>query len=78
LREDVLTLLRVYLGCDCDANLTLIILMKLAPLPRQGDPMLMAGYNVVLGLREDNMDEMPEEVKMKLGRIRNKKNNKMI
>ncbi|CNE70690.1 Uncharacterised protein [Yersinia intermedia] len=40
--------------------------------------MLMAGYNVVLGLREDNMDEMPEEVKMKLGRIRIKKNNKMI
>jgi len=73
LREDVFTLLRVYLGCDYDASLMLTIPMKLAPLPRLGDPMLMAGYNVVMGLREDNLDEMPKEVTMKLGRIRDKK-----
>jgi len=40
--------------------------------------MLMAGYNMVLGLRGDNLDDMPAVVKMKLGRIRDKKNNKMI
>lgn len=31
------------------------------------------GYNVVMGLREDNLDEMPKQVTMKLGRIRDKK-----
>ncbi|AYW84080.1 type VI secretion system baseplate subunit TssG [Yersinia pestis subsp. pestis] len=72
LREDVFTLLRVYLGCDYDASLTLTIPMNLAPLPRMGDPLLMAGYNVMLGLREDNLDERPEKVTMKLGRIRDK------
>ncbi|PVF11832.1 type VI secretion system baseplate subunit TssG, partial [Yersinia pestis] len=61
LREDVFTLLRVYLGCDYDASLTLTIPMNLAPLPRMGDPLLMAGYNVMLGLREDNLDERPEK-----------------
>lgn len=73
LREDVFTLLRVYLGCDYDASLTLTIPMKLAPLPRLGDRTLFAGYNVVLGLREDNLDKMPEQVTMKLGRIRDKR-----
>lgn len=67
LREDVLTLLRVYLGCDYDASLTLTIPMKLAPLPRLGDRSLLMGYNVVMGLREDNLDDMPEKVTMKLG-----------
>jgi type VI secretion system protein ImpH len=75
LREDVFTLLRVYLGCDYDASLTLTIPMKLAPLPRLGDPALMAGYNVVLGLREDNLEQMPAEVKMRLGRIRDNRHN---
>ncbi|WP_447866110.1 type VI secretion system baseplate subunit TssG [Rahnella bonaserana] len=78
LREDVFTLLRVYLGCDYDASLTLTIPVKLAPLPRLGDRSLLMGYNVVMGLREDNLDDMPAEVTMKLGRIRDKKNNKMI
>lgn len=73
LREDVFTLMRVYLGCDYDASLTLTIPIKLAPLPRLGDRSLLMGYNVVLGLREDNLDEMPVQVKMKLGRIRDKK-----
>lgn len=72
LREDVFTLLRVYLGCDYDASLKLTIPMKLAPLPRLGDRSLLAGYNVILGLREDNPNEMPAEVKMKLGRTRDK------
>jgi len=75
LREDVFTLLRVYLGCDYDASLSLTIPMKLAPLPRLGDRSLMMGYNVVMGLREDNLDDMPAEVTIKLGRIRAKKNN---
>lgn len=72
LREDVFTLLRVYLGCDYDASLKLTIPIKLAPLPRLGDHLLLSGYNIVLGLREDNLDEMPKEVTMKLGRIRDK------
>lgn len=72
LREDVFRLLRVYLGCDYDASLTLTIPMELAPLPRLGDPWLLMGYNVVMGLREDNLEEMPEQVKMKLGQIRSK------
>ena len=74
LRKDVVTLLRVYLGCDYDARLTLTIPIKLAPLPRLGDRSLLMGYNVVMGLREDNLDEMPEQVTMKLGRIRDKTN----
>ena len=73
LREDVFSLLRVYLGCDYDASLSLSIPIKLAPLPRLGDDSLLAGYNVVLGWREDNLDEMPELVTMKLGRIRDKR-----
>ncbi|WP_047608874.1 type VI secretion system baseplate subunit TssG [Rahnella aquatilis] len=72
LREDVFTLLRVYLGCDYDASLKLTIPIELAPLPRLGDRSLLMGYNVVMGLREDNLDDMPEQVKMKLGRIRDK------
>ena len=85
LREDVFTLLRVYLGCDYDVSLKLTIPIKLAPLPRLGDRSLLAGYNIVLGLREDNLDEMPKEVTMKLGRISDKsklrdhgKNNQLI
>ena len=74
LGKDVFDLLRVYLGCDYDASLSLTIPMKLAPLPRLGDRSLMMGYNVVLGLREDNLDKMPDQVTMKLGRIRDKKN----
>ncbi|MBU9825118.1 type VI secretion system baseplate subunit TssG [Rahnella perminowiae] len=76
LREDVFTLLRVYLGCDYDASLKLTIPIELAPLPRLGDRSLLMGYNVVMGLREDNRDEMPKEVTMKLGRIRAQKMDK--
>jgi len=70
LREDVFSLLRVYLGCDYDASLELTIPMRLAPVPRLGDRSLLMGYNVVLGLREDNLGEMAERVTMKVGRVR--------
>lgn len=33
----------------------------------------MTGYNVVMVLRDDNLDEMLEKVTMKLGRIGDKK-----
>jgi len=56
-----------------DASLKLTIPIELAPLPRLGDRSLLMGYNVVMGLREDNRDQMPKEVTMKLGRIRDKK-----
>lgn len=74
LGEDVFSLLGIYLGCDYDASLTLTIPMSLAPVPRLGDPFLLSGYNVVLGLREDNLDEMPRQVTMNLGRVRGKRN----
>lgn len=70
--EDVFTLLRVYLGCDYDASLKLTIPIELAPLPRLGDRSLLMGYNIVMGLRGDNLDEMPEKVTMEQGRIRDK------
>lgn len=70
LREDVLSLLRVYLGCDYDASLELTIPMRLAPVPRLGDRSLLMGYNVVLGLRGDNLGEMAERVTMRVGRVR--------
>ena len=59
-----------------DASLKLTIPIELAPLPRLGDRSLLMGYNVVMGLREDNRDQMPKEVTMKLGRIRDKKMDK--
>lgn len=70
LGEDVFMLLGVYLGCDYDASLTLTIPMSLAPLPQLGNPDLLAGYNVVLGLREDNLATLPAQVTMNLGRLR--------
>jgi type VI secretion system protein ImpH len=70
LREDVFTLLRVYLGCDYDASFELTIPMRLAPVPRLGEWSLLMGYNVVLGLREDNLGEMAERVTMWMGRVR--------
>lgn len=73
MREDVFTLLGVYLGCDYDASLKLTIPIELAPLPRLGDRSLLMGYNVVMGLREDNLDDMLEKVTMKLGRVRDEK-----
>ena len=72
LREDVFMLLGVYLGCDYDASLKLTIPMTLAPVPRLGDPSLLFGYNLVLGLREDNLDEMAQQVTMSLGRVRSR------
>jgi len=48
LRENVFTLLRVYLGCDYDASLKLTIPIKLAPLPRLGERSLLMGYNVMM------------------------------
>ncbi len=72
LRRDVLALLRVYLGCDYDVRLWLTLPVKLLPLPRLGDRQLFAGYNVMLGLREDNLDEMPKTARIRVGRLRDK------
>ncbi|EOV7882085.1 TPA: type VI secretion system baseplate subunit TssG [Yersinia enterocolitica] len=71
-RKSLVWKLRGYPACDYDASLKLTIPMKLAPLPRLGDRSLLMGYNVVLGLREDNLDDMPKEVMIRLGRIRDK------
>lgn len=71
LRADVFALLRTYLGCDYDARFHLTIPTKLLPTPRLGDPNLYSGYNIMLGLRDDNHDEMPKTMRMRVGRLRN-------
>lgn len=73
LRKDVFAMLKVYLGCDYDASLHLMLPTRLLPPPRLGDPGLFIGYNVMLGLREDNLDEMPDMFTMKVGKLRNGK-----
>ncbi|ECA1950241.1 type VI secretion system baseplate subunit TssG [Salmonella enterica subsp. enterica serovar Virchow] len=70
LREDVMALLRAYLGCDYDVRLWLTIPTRLLPVPRLGDPGLFSGYNMMLGLRDDNLDQMPKTTRMKVGRLR--------
>ncbi|MBA0037499.1 type VI secretion system baseplate subunit TssG [Pantoea sp. BIGb0393] len=70
LRQDVMTLLRTYLGCDYDLRFWLTMPTKLLPLPRLGADGLFNGYNMMLGLREDNLHEMPEIVRIMIGRLR--------
>lgn len=70
LRRDVFALLKTYLGCDYDASLHLTIPVRLLPRPRLGDPGLFAGYNVMMGLRDDNEDQMPQTMRMKVGKLR--------
>ncbi len=78
LREDIFTLLHIYLGCDYDVRLKLTIPVKLASLPRLGDRALppLSGYNIVLGLRDDNRDDMPKQ--MAMGRIRDKRKQRSL
>ena len=70
LRRDVFELLKTYLGCDYDANLHLTVPVRLLPRPRLGDPDLYLGYNIMLGLRNDNEDRMPQTMRMKVGKLR--------
>lgn len=70
LRQDVMALLRTYLGCDYDLRFWLTLPTRLLPVPRLGDMGLYCGYNIMLGLREDNPDEMPQSARIKVGRIR--------
>ena len=70
LRQDVMTLLRTYLGCDYDLRFWLTIPTRLLPMPRLGDAGLFNGYNMMLGLREDNQSAMPETVRIKVGKLR--------
>lgn len=71
LREDVFALLRTYLGCDYDVRLHLTLPTRLLPTPRLGETNLYSGYNIMLGLRDDNHDEMPKTMRMRVGRLRN-------
>lgn len=48
----------------------LTIPVRLLPRPRLGDPDLFSGYNVMLGLRDDNEDKMPQTMRMKVGNLR--------
>jgi type VI secretion system protein ImpH len=70
LRNDVMALLRTYLGCDYDLRFWLTIPTRLLPMPRLGDPGLFNGYNMMLGLREDNQSAMPDMVRIRIGRLR--------
>jgi len=70
LKQDVMTLLRTYLGCDYDVRLWLTIPTRLLPVPRLGDTGLFSGYNMMLGLSDDNLDQMPKTARIKVGRLR--------
>jgi len=70
LKRDVMALLRTYLGCDYDVRLWLTIPTRLLPVPRLGDAGLFSGYNMMLGLRDDNLGEMPKTTRIKVGRLR--------
>lgn len=70
LKQDVMALLRTYLGCDYDVRLWLTIPTRLLPVPRLGSPGLFSGYNMMLGLRDDNLDQMPKTTRIKVGRLR--------
>lgn len=70
LRADVFAMLRTYLGCDYDVRLYLTIPTKLLPSPRLGETNLYSGYNIMLGLRDDNHDEMPKTLRIRLGKLR--------
>lgn len=70
LKKDVFALLRTYLGCDYDARLHLTIPTKLLPVPRLGDANLFSGYNIMLGLRDDNHDVMPKTARIRVGNLR--------
>ncbi|QLK60361.1 type VI secretion system baseplate subunit TssG [Enterobacteriaceae bacterium Kacie_13] len=70
LKQDVMALLRTYLGCDYDVRLWLTIPTRLLPVPRLGDSGLFSGYNMMLGLRDDNLGEMPKTTRIKVGRLR--------
>lgn len=70
LRRDVFAMLRTYLGVDYDVSLHLTIPTRLLPRPRLGDPNLFSGYNMMLGLTDDNEDQMPKTMRMRVGRMR--------
>lgn len=70
LKQDVMALLRTYLGCDYDVRLRLTIPTRLLPVPRLGDSGLFSGYNMMLGLRDDNLDQMPKTTRIRVGRLR--------
>ncbi|MGV3345813.1 type VI secretion system baseplate subunit TssG [Enterobacteriaceae bacterium LUAb1] len=70
LRQDVMALLRMYLGCDYDVRLWLTVPCRLLPVPRLGKRGLFSGYNMMLGLRDDNLDKMPATTRIRVGRLR--------
>lgn len=70
LRKDVFALLKTYLGCDYDASLYLTLPVRLLPRPSLGDRDLFAGNNVMLGLTDDNENQMPQTMRMKVGKLR--------
>jgi type VI secretion system protein ImpH len=65
-----MALLRTYLGCDYDLRFWLTVPTRLLPVPRLGDTGLFNGYNIILGLRKDNLDEMPESTRIRMNRLR--------
>lgn len=70
LKQDVMEVLRTYLGCDYYLRFWLTLPTRLLPRPRLGDAGLFNGYSMMLGLREDNLDEVPESTRIRVGRLR--------
>lgn len=52
LRQDVMALLRTYMGCDYDLRFWLTVPTRLLQVPRLGDAGLFNGYNMMRGLRK--------------------------
>jgi type VI secretion system protein ImpH len=72
LYNDLLTLLRVYLGWRLDAHITLTLPLRLLPAPRlstrHGEHSVYAGYTAVLGHDPDHPDpDMPQTLTISLG-----------
>ena len=63
-------LLRTYLGCNYGLRFWLTLPTRLLPVPRLGNNGLFNGYNMMLGLREDNLDDIPASTRIRMGRLR--------
>jgi len=54
-----------YSGVDYDLSPHLTLSTRLLPRPRLDDRGLFSGYNIILGLRDDNEKQMPETIRVR-------------
>ncbi|WP_268797260.1 type VI secretion system baseplate subunit TssG [Pseudomonas huanghezhanensis] len=76
LHQDLLVLLRVYLGWRCTARLQLSLPLRCLPLPRLGDASVLLGMTAVLGLGDDAWHLADRDtITINLGRYQGLQNN---